>query len=269
MLIKNLGNCAAAIWEGAFKLTFASLMIAAALGATFFTSRDNFSTTELGRVLALGMIVSGILLLGAQAVTIRSKVAANVSLAVVTLGCVFTAYVVHTELYFPENRLVLAGIISAALIGLFVAFRIIDEHRWGGVALSAIALVWASWPVWPDFAAGLSMPGGLLAVNSSRFWAVLIGMSGAGLLILFVMYRYVEESNWGGIVLLALVLAGIAVVAWTNLDVDRSPAKGSWNKHPEIRAVTFEETPNVYFVGFDSLGNVDISSQPNENGSEL
>ena len=253
MLIKNLGNCLSAIWEGAFKLTFASLIIAAVLGATFFTSRDNFPATELGRVLALGMVVSGALLVGAQAIALRSKFVANVSLAVVTVGSVFTAYLVHTELYFPENRILLAAIISLASFALFVAFRIIDEHRWGGVALSATVLVWASWPVWPDAVSGLSLPGGVLALNSPRFWAVLTGAFLGGLLVLLLMYRHVHESHWGGGVLLTLILAGVAVVVWTHLDSEIDLKKESWDKHPDVRAITFEETPNVYFVGFDSI----------------
>ena len=69
-------------------------------------------------------------------------------MALVTLGSVFTAYIVHTELYFPENRAALIVICGAALFGLFVAFRLIDDLRWGGVALSGLALIGVA--VWPE-----------------------------------------------------------------------------------------------------------------------
>ena len=174
-LIQYVRSGLTAISEGAFKLTFGALVIAAALGSTYYSSRNSFSSVELGTVLALGMAVSGVVLLAAQLLAMRSKATANVALAVVTLACVFTAYIVHTELYFPENRIALIGICAAALFGLFVAFRIIDEHRWGGLALSASALVAVSSPFWPEFISGITTSGGLLAPNDFRFWIALIG----------------------------------------------------------------------------------------------
>ena len=65
-LIQYVRSGLTAISEGAFKLTFGALVIAAALGSTYYFSRNNFSSVELGTVLALGMAVSGALLLGAQ-----------------------------------------------------------------------------------------------------------------------------------------------------------------------------------------------------------
>ena len=242
-----------AISEGAFKLTFGALVIAAALGSTYYPSRSNFSSVELGTVLALGIAVSGALLLGAQLLALRSRVAANVAMAVVTLTCVFTAYLVHTELYFPANRIALIGICAAALFGLFVAFRIIDEHRWGGLALSASALVAVSSPQWPEIISGITTPGGLLAPNDFRFWIVLIGICATGLIVLFAISRLVDESHWGVLSLLAVVSIGIAVAAWAVLDVNRRIGSKDWEQDSRIRAITFQETPNVYFVGFDSI----------------
>ena len=128
-------------WEGAWKLAFGALVIAAGLASTFYSSRSNFSVAELMNVLTLGMVVTGALLLSAQAIALRSTTAANVALACVTLACVFTGYIVHTEIFFPANRVAMLGICGAALFGLFVAFRVMDERRWGGLALSAAALV--------------------------------------------------------------------------------------------------------------------------------
>ena len=252
-LIQYVRSGLTAISEGAFKLTFGALVIAAALGSTYYSSRNNFSSVELGTVLALGMAVSGALLLGAQLLALRSRVAANVAMAVVTLTCVFTAYLVHTELYFPANRIALLGICTAALFGLFVAFRIIDEHRWGGLALSASALVAVSSPLWPEIISGITTRGGLLAPNDFRFWIVLIGICATGLIVLFAITRLVDESHWGVLCLLTVASIGIAVAVWTGLDVNRRFGSQDWERHPRIRAITFQETPNVYFVGFDSI----------------
>ena len=62
----HLSKGLAATREGSFKLTFAALVVAAAVVATVHPSRQNVSTVELAVVLALGMAVSGGLLLGAQ-----------------------------------------------------------------------------------------------------------------------------------------------------------------------------------------------------------
>ena len=45
-------------WEGAWKLAFGALVIAAGLASTFYSSRSNFSVAELMNVLTLGMVVS-------------------------------------------------------------------------------------------------------------------------------------------------------------------------------------------------------------------
>ena len=248
-----MGQIVAVTRDGAFKLTFAALVIAAAMFATVHPSRHNISTVELSVVLALGMAVSGVLLLGAQSLALRSRTASNAALAVVTLASVFTAYLVHTELYYPQNRLALLVVCAAALFGLFVAFRVIDERRWGGAALSVAALVAVSSPVWPDLAAGLSNPGGLLSPDDPRSWLVLVGMSVAGLLALFAFSRTVDESRWGVTALLAVAAAGVAAIALTGLQVERRLVGDSWEQHEQVRAIAFEETPNVYFVGFESI----------------
>ena len=223
------------------------------MSSTFRSSRYDFSIAELTGVFTLGMIVSGVLLLSAQVIALRSKTAANAALAGVTLACVFTAYVVHTEIFFPANRVAMLGICGAALFGLFVAFRVIDERRWGGLALSAAALIGIVLPIGPDLFQGLSTPGGMLSPEDPRLWVALIGMCSAGLGILFALSRYVDESHWGGMALLSVGAVGIAVVVWASLHEGRSSDSANWAKHPGIQDVTFEQKSNVYFVGFDSV----------------
>ena len=239
--------------DGAFKLTFAALVIAAAMVATVHPSRHNISTVEFSVVLALGMAVSGVLLLGAQSLALRSRTTANWALAVVTLACVFTVYLVHTELFYPQNRLVLAGACVAAVFGLFVAFQVIDERRWGGIALSAAALAAVSWPPLSELVPAIINPGGVLKLDDPRIWIALIGMCGAGVLAVFAVSRIVDQSYWGVAALLAVLAVGVAVIIWTGLAVERRFADDGWEKHREVRAIEFEETPNVYFVGFDSI----------------
>ena len=157
-------------------------------------------------VLTLGMVVTGVLLLSAQAIALRSKTAANAALACVTLACVFTGYIVHTEIFFPANRVAMLGICGAALFGLFVAFRVMDERRWGGPALSAVVPIGI---VWTNFARPVPKTqharGHALSLEDPRLWAALIGMCGTGLGILYATVRYVDESHWGGVALLSVV----------------------------------------------------------------
>ena len=234
-------------------MTFGALVIAAALTHTFYSSRDNFSIAEMTNVLTLGMVVTGVLLLSAQAIALRSKNGANAALACVTLTCVFTGYIVHTEIFFPANRVAMLGICGAALFGLFIAFRVTDERRWAGPLLSAVVPIGILWSVLPDVFRGLSTPGGALSLEDPKLWAIFIGVCGTALAILFTAVRYVDRSHWGGMTLLSVVAVGIAVVVWVEIREGRSSDYVNWDKHPRIQDVTFERTPNVYFVGFDSV----------------
>ena len=234
------------------------MVIAAALSATLLSSRYEFSTSELRAVLLVGIIVNGILLAASQVLGLRSMVASHAALSMVTLASVFTAYVVHTDLYFEENRVVMLAVCSAALVGLFVAFRVIDETRWGGPVLSALALLGMSWLFWPDLVSGISTPGGTLSADNPKLWVALTGLCTAGVLTLFAIARFVDQSHWGGIALLGLVLLGVVVMVWASLETGRPFGRENWAKHPGIRSVTFEQTPNVYFVVFDSIVPVGI-----------
>ena len=201
------------------------------------------------------MAVSGILLLGAQSLALRHRKVANGALAAVTLASVFTAFVVHTELFYPQNRLALVGVCAAAVFGLFVAFQVIDERRWGGGVLSVAALFAVSSPLWPDLAAGLSRQGGLLSPDEPKFWLALIGFCATGIAAVFVVYRTVPPSHWGVVALLAVVSVGVAAIAWTGLQMERRLIgdNHNWEQRGEVRPIVFEKTPNVYFVGFESM----------------
>ena len=93
---------------------------------------------------------------------------------------IFTAYIVHTELFYPGNRAWMLVVCLAALVTLFVAYRLIDHLRWGGLVLSAVAslplaaLIWSQ--VWPMFTAGIDTPGGLLQLGSPLMWVGLLGI---------------------------------------------------------------------------------------------
>ena len=179
----------AEVSAAAFKLVFAMLVISAAFGATYADAKDLFLASELRGILVHGAVVSSVPLLGVL-VVLRSKTAGNAALALVTLGGVFTAYVVHTDLFYLVNRAVLIGMCGAGAFALFVAFRIVDEWRWGGIALTSAVLAVAGVIVAPTLASAVD---GLPSET----------------------HRGVGASS--------------------------------------IRTITFQETPNVYFLGFESL----------------
>ena len=179
----------AEVFAAAFKFVFAMLVIAAAFAATYVDAKVLFSESDLAGILVHGAVVSSVALLGVL-VLIRPRLAANAALALLTLGGVFTAYLAHTELFYPGNRAALIVICGAGGFALFVAFTVVDERRLGGVLLSAAALA----------------------------------------------------------------VVGVLIIS-TAIDEDNAAAEpSSWlYDGSTIRSIRFQETPNVYFVGFESL----------------
>ena len=254
----------------AFKLSFATLLILAALGVTYTDSLGNFPPFELRSVLLQGLVISGILLVAALAVSVRSKVVGNGALALVTLAGIFTAYLVHTELFFLGNRVWMVSACATAGVSLFVAFRLIDELRWGGLALSVIAAVFAGVVTWaeagPEILRGLRTPGGLFYISSATMWLALVGLCACSGIVLYTMSRVVDASRWGAFTSVAVLLAIGALFLflghhWGDVGTNdpgsmvtgSGPYAGGWEGHPNVRSVVFQETPNVYFVGFDAI----------------
>ena len=71
----------------------------------------------------------------------HSTLTANTILSLVVLASVASAYIIHTDLYSTENWLKLITVCVAALFVLFVLFEVIDQQRWGGLTLLAVALI--------------------------------------------------------------------------------------------------------------------------------
>ena len=134
-----------------------------------------------------------------------------------------------------------------------MAFRIIDEHRWGGVALSVAAMLVASWRFWPNLIAGISTPGGLGVGERPQILGCpdRVMRRGANCPVLVVPHR-------GRISLERNCTCNCPVDRYRHNHLDKPRSEGrfesvNWEKHPKIRAVKFKETPNVYFVGFDGM----------------
>ncbi len=117
------------------------LLVGLAFALTYTESPNTFSAYDVKAILVLGAAVNVPLLVGSLFLLRRSKLIANAILSLVVLASGATAYIIHTDLYTAENRLDLITVCVAALFVLFVSFRVIDQQRWGGVALSAVPLI--------------------------------------------------------------------------------------------------------------------------------
>ena len=124
----------------ALKFVFATLLVAVAFAATYTSSAAAFSESDLSSILLLGGTVNTVLLLGTL-FFLRSKVIANAVLSLIVLASVATGYIIHTDLFLTGNGAVLIALCAGSGAGLFVAFRLIDELDWGGIVLSAAALL--------------------------------------------------------------------------------------------------------------------------------
>ncbi len=178
----------------ALKYVFGASLAALAFMATYAPAAVEFPAAELRDILALGAAVHTVPFVAAL-VLLRSKVR-NAVLALIVLGSVWTAYLVHTDLWLTGSRAVFWLSALAVLGGIFVAFELIDENRWVSVTLPSVAATML-----------------LLAVNTH-----LLPNSGDG------------------------------------SHEDRFYAE-------QIRLISFEETPNVYFIAFDGLGPQSLGQQ--------
>ena len=254
--IERLGFWLATGSDEAYKVTFATLLIAAALGSTYVGSDGNFPRFERPGVVVRLLAFSGVLFVVALVLP-RGRGVSNAALALVTLAGMFTSYVVHTELFYPANRALMVTVLVASLIALFGAFRAIEELRWGGVALTVVAGAAFVAGVWPRLAAGLEAPAGLLHVGNPVMWIVPVLACIGAVLALYVLSRVVHPSRTGWIALVAAAsLLAIPVLA-IKMRFGEGGGSGyysdGWEDHPNVRRVVFKETPNLYFVGFDSI----------------
>ena len=123
------------------KFAFAMLLVGLAFTLTYTEAADTFSAYDVKAILVLGAAVNVPLLVGSLFLLRRSELIANAILSLVVLANVATAYIIHTDLYAPENQPNLIMVCIAAFFVLFVAFLVIDQQRWGGITLSAMALI--------------------------------------------------------------------------------------------------------------------------------
>ena len=244
---------------GPFKLAFATFVVLAALGFTYTAPDGSFPASELPPVLLRVMAISGLLFVAALALP-PGRGVSNAALALATLAGVFTVYLVHTDLFHPSNRIWMTMVLAACLFALFTAFRVIDEFRWGGFALTvaaALAVAAAGWPeVAPKLLTGMRTPGGLLYVGSPVGWTALAVACVGSPLALYVLYKRVRVFRGGALALLTttLIVCGVLLALGFKVGEDGTGHyRDGWEDHPKVRSVAFKETPNLYFLGFDSI----------------
>lgn len=154
------------------------------------------------------MAVSGVLLVGTLVLP-WGRGASNATLALVTVAGVFTGYVVHTELFHPENRIRMIVMLAASVFTLFTAFRVIESIRCGGIVLTgaaALAVAAAGWPAFgPKLLSGMGVPGDLLYVGSPAMWILLVLPVAGVALVLYLLSRLgVRPLRSGGLALVAV-----------------------------------------------------------------
>lgn len=143
----------------------------------------------------------------------RRRGVSNAALALATLAGLFTSYVVHTELFYPPNRAWMVVVLAASYVGLFTAFRVIDDQDWGGITLAVVAATAVSAAVWPSVGSklvdGLKAPGGLLYVGNPIIWIVPAPNCIGGAVGLYVLFRAVHPSRTGWLAFVAAASIGV------------------------------------------------------------
>ena len=176
-----------------------------------------------------------------------SAAAFKLAFAMLVIASAFAATYADARDLFSESDL--AGIlVHGAVVSIVPLLGVLVLLRPRTAANAALALLTLG-GVYTAYLAHteLSYPGNRTA---------LIVICGAGAFALFVAFSIVDERRWGGALLSAAALAalgGLVVSAFMGDDnaVAESP---SWlDDKSTIRSITFQETPNVYFVGFESL----------------
>ena len=196
----------------AFKFIFSALLIGLAFSLTYDSEPTAFGGSDITRVFFLGAAATLVPTLGAL-IFLRSKSVINAILTLIVFTNVATAYIVHTDLYFSENKFPLVAVCIAVCFTLSISFRVMDDWPWSGAALSLAAL----------FALGI-VAGGYMP---RAFWVTVDALPRYVACPVKNVFPGVNENNKCGI---------------TSVDTATI-----------IQNVSFRETPNVYFVSFDSI----------------
>ena len=175
----------------------------------------------------------------ARALRLKSAVKIVLSLAVVALAFA-TTYGAATHSFAAAD---LVGISALAL-----AMNV--------VLLAAVAWLIRSRIIANAFIAGVVLVGlfTMHIIHTDIYRdggvAILIALSCAAYMAVFVGLHAVDDHPWAGVVLAAVALAGIGV-ALSQPHYGRSLEPTIDQR--EIREITFKQRPNVYLVGFDGM----------------
>ncbi len=154
-------------WRTAvLKYVFGTSLAGLAFMATYSGSAIEFPGAELRDILMLGAAVHTVPFVAAL-VLLRSRIR-NFVLALVVLGSVWTAYLIHTELYLTGSRAVFWLSVLAVWGGVFSVFEFIDENRWVRLAVPSVAVL--ALAIWMIPHAQLWAPGSD-RTEADRFYA--------------------------------------------------------------------------------------------------
>ncbi len=122
------------------RVVYAVLLLIVLVGVAAAAYLHSVDLYIAGNYIALVAMIAAFLLLGTL-LSRRFEFMENLILSLIVLFGVVTTYIVHTKLHLAENGVVFVLLCMGLGAGLFAAFDVIDERRWGGVALSAVALL--------------------------------------------------------------------------------------------------------------------------------
>ena len=161
--------------------------------------------------------------------------------ATLLVAVAFAATYTSSAATFSESDLmgilVLGGTVNTALL-LGTLFSLRSRRGIANAVLSLIVLA--------SFATAHIIHTDLLTGNVAVLIALCAG-SGAGL---FVTFCLIDELRWGGPALSAAALLGFGIVAGGHRETGDVPVTGDVTN---IRDISFRETPNLYFVSFESM----------------
>ena len=169
------------------------------------------------------------------------KAAFKFVFATLLVAVAFAATYTSSEAAFSESDLrdilVLGGTVNTVLLLntlFFLRSRVIANAVLSLIVLTSVATAYI---IHTDL---------YLTGNGAVLIALCAG-SGAGL---FVAFRLVDELHWGGPALSAAALLGLGIVAGGHRETGDVPVTVDTTY---IRDISFRETPNLYFVSFESM----------------